>query len=205
MRGRRGFSLIVVLLVSLIGLVAVGAMMQIMEVNAGAGRTASTVNSAYNFLASEVEETRAVIIASLDQKEVPRRMGTESITAADDLLVWEDWRELEEEDMALYGLGGTSGAVTVKVYDMQYNVDTVSSELDEAEINHMPPSLNWLAGEAGPKDDMSQSEPGEYGGEGSPVDVGVYLIRASLEIDGVPSSTVDLAIVGTRSDDVSPD
>jgi hypothetical protein len=207
MHGRRGFSLLVVLLISLVGMIMVGAMMQIMTVNSGAGRAASTISRDYNLLVSEVEKARARIIESLGNAQVPKRpVGMGMITAADMLLVeeGEERRTLSPKEMGLYGLGGTSGAVTVKIYDMQYAASDVSPAMDPTEMNSLPPSL-ILSGKSVQKDDSPTSDnnltPGDGGGGGGPAaNVGAYLIRASLEIDGIPSGTVDLAMVGRSKD-----
>jgi hypothetical protein len=211
MRGRRGFSLIVVLLLSLIGLAVIGVAMNIVAVNTGAGITASTINRNYNLLVNEVEIARAWIIASLDNGEIPEREGgvlsAKTITSADQLLVvgGELHRTLTPQEMGLYGVGGGSGAVTVKVYDMQYYPEALSNELkdDSAEINRLPPSLPLFV-EQGPKDDQAQSAPVVVGGGSLWAGGGVYLIRASLEINGVTSSTVELALIGAKSDTAVP-
>ena len=206
MRGRRGFSLIIVLLVSLIGLAVVGAMMQIAMVNAGAGRTASTINRDYNLLVSEAEEARAWIIASLDNGKVPRRADIgAAITSADNLLVWNARRrDLSARDMGLYGLGGNSGTVTVKVYDMRYDADDVSLT-EPVEINRLPPALIMSVGDI-PKNEVTKDENNLRDDSNSDdkkvpaAELGAYLIRASLEIDDVPAGTVDLAIVARSKD-----
>jgi hypothetical protein len=199
MRGRRGFSLIAVLLISLVVLIAVGAVMQIVIVNAGAGRTASAVNREYNFLVGEVERARTWIIENLDNSVIPPRLsgkpsgpGT-TITTADDLLV-----------LSLDAGGGSGAVTTVEIYDMWYAASDVSDTIDQAEVNRLPPAVT-LSGTAGDKNDEASPEPDEGkeegGGPPGAGEAGAYLIRASLEIDGIPSGTVDLALIGRRRED----
>jgi hypothetical protein len=211
MLARRGFSLIIVLLISLVGLAVIGSVMNIATVNTGAGMTASTINRNYNLLTSEVENARAWIIASLDKGEVPERKGATGvqtqITSADQLLVQggESRRQLSAKEMGLYGVGGTKGTVTVKVYDMQYFPDDVSDTLksDPDEVKLLPPSSPLFV-EKVEKSDETQNEPQAAGetGKGLAANAGAYLIRASLEIDGAPSSTVELALIGAASANV---
>ncbi|MDR1650861.1 MAG: hypothetical protein LBR87_03660, partial [Synergistaceae bacterium] len=56
---RRGFSLIVVLIVSLLGLAIVGATVQMTFLSSGAGRFAASGVDKYNFLQDAVEEGKA--------------------------------------------------------------------------------------------------------------------------------------------------
>jgi hypothetical protein len=214
MPGRRGFSLIIVLLISLVGLAVVGAVMNIATVNTGADMTASTINRNYNLLVSEVEKARSWIIASLDHGQVPGGGAiTREIMSPEELLVEElvgsgDIRTLSPKEMGLYGVGGNSGTVTLRIYNMQY--DKVSSAMDPADVKRLPPSMMLPVGEGeglGPKDETDLEEGGGAGGSSTgagAADAGVYLIRASLEIDGAPSSTVELALIGRKADAPKP-
>jgi uncharacterized membrane protein YgcG len=210
MPARRGFSLITVLVISVVVLGAVGVVMQFMTVSAGAGRTSSTINRDYNLLVSEVENARASLIETLQadpSAPAPRRMTTGTITSADMLLVMpEDRRVLSQRDLSLYGLGGSTGTLTVKIYDMQYDPADVSMTGEETEQNRLPPSVMLSSGGSsggggGPSDEPG-SGGGGTGGGGTPGPAengGAYLIRAYLEIDGVQSGTVDLALMASKN------
>jgi hypothetical protein len=201
MPGRRGFSLIIVLLISLVGLAVVGAVMNIVTVNSGAGMTASRINRNYNLLVDEVEKERAWIIASLDNAQIPKRANPGSITTADDLLVEGGRRQrtLTPKEMGLYGVGGTTGTVTVEVFDMQYKPEDLPDAVksNPAEVRRLPPAFQ--PGPSGAKDgkpaDAGDADPVTAGGEA------YLLIRASLETDGAPSraSTVELALKGSKA------
>jgi hypothetical protein len=210
---RRGFSLIIVLLISLVGLAVIGAVMNVATVNTGAGMTASTINRNYNLLVSEAEKARSWIIASLDKGLVPGGGAIrKAIMSPEELLVEElvgsgDVRTLSPKEMGLYGVGGNSGIVTLRIYNMQY--DNVSEKMNPADIQRLPPSM-MLPADYGDKNfepvndaSLGNGGGGSGGESGSgAANAGAYLIRASLEIDGVPSSTVELALIGAAADDV---
>ncbi|MDR1020020.1 MAG: hypothetical protein LBL73_04595 [Synergistaceae bacterium] len=206
MPARRGFSLITVLVISVVALGAVGVMMQFMSVSAGAGRTSSTINRDYNLLASEVENARAWLVHEVRESAPPGRINTAvPITSADMLLVSEDRRALSRRDLSLYGLGGSAGTLTVKIYDMNYEPGYVQIT-DEAEQRQMPPSVRVYDIDGGDSGDGEPTGPDDLVGGGTggvsydltPSNGGTYLIRAYLEIDGVQSGTVDLALMASQ-------
>jgi hypothetical protein len=204
MSKRRGFSLIVVLLVSLLGLCVIGAMMQIVSVDSGIGRTASAANRRYNLLVSEVETARSELMAKLASADsIPRRMTAGTITSADMLLVMpEERRVLSPKEQNLYGLKGHICNLTVKIYDMQYDQADVSSSMEPAEISLLPPAMR-LVGSGGksyikPTDDDDLLQSGEK--TVTSVNAGAYLIRAFLEVDGVREGDIDLAVVESGKD-----
>jgi hypothetical protein len=204
MLGRRGFSLITVLLISLVMLVMAGAAMQMVSVNAGSGRTVSAINRKYNFLVGEVEKTRGSIIERLDINDpLVRTSSGMPIISADNLLLSEDRRELSQQEMNLYGMGRGEGVVSVKVFDMQYDGGDVSPAIDPAEMSRLPPAL-VLSDGGGEKDLGAGGPPDDTGASPGGTDDVAYLIRASLEVDGVPSGTIDMAILGRPNDSPTP-
>ena len=120
------------------------------------------------------------------------------ITSADMLLVMpEERRTLSRKELNLYGLAWSKGDLSVKIYDMQYSKADVSPSMELAEISQLHPAM-LLAGtddgsDTGPAcdDDLDPND----GEAETAANAGAYLIRASLEIDGVRKGTIDLAVV----------
>ncbi|MDR3165500.1 MAG: hypothetical protein LBU13_07960 [Synergistaceae bacterium] len=194
---RRGFSLIIVLLILLVGLGMTGVMLQIVSVSSGAGRTASAANKKYNLLVSGVENARSKLIERLDSDDpIPGRRTAGMITSADMLLVMpEERRTLSRKELDFYGIAKGTGDLTVKIYDMQYAQADISPSMEPAEIKQLPPAVRLIgigdASGGGPTGDDDLT----LGSGGIAVNAGAYLIRALLEINGVQEGAIDLAII----------
>jgi hypothetical protein len=200
---RRGFSLAVILLISLAGLSVIGFLLQNVSMSSGAGRTASAVNRKYNFLVSEVEAAWSKIVAKKDGDDsLPRRTTAGTITSADMLLVMpEERRALSQRELSLYGLAGRAGDLTVKIYDMQYEQAEVSPLMEPAEISLLPPAVRLIGTGSASCEPTSDDDLLHSAGQtGSAINAGAYLIRALLEVDGIRESAIDLAVVESRKD-----
>ncbi|MDR3279186.1 MAG: hypothetical protein LBT23_01630 [Synergistaceae bacterium] len=206
-RRRSGFSLLIVLITSMMALAMLGVLMQVSTSSAGMGRSASAKDVKYNFLQNGIEqgkaELRKIVMTS---PEIPRYTykfgGAEpsAIADMDDLLIssgdviTESW---DRSRLGKLGIAGDTARFKVRIYDMQYNPTLVSGISDE-ERDLLPPStiLSAPGGITGksptPLDaDDDGSLPGSMGAASN---VGAYLVRASIEIDG-KESILDTAII----------
>jgi Tfp pilus assembly protein PilV len=210
----RGFSLIVVLIISMIALTLAGMSLNVSMNSAGAGRTNSARDVKYNILQDGIEQGKAALMQLVNAapqipKYTDRHGGTEptEITALDTLLIdrgdvlTETWTKSK---LGRLGIAGDNATFKVRIYDMQYKPGLVpsvaSGKITAKEMESFPPAVT-LTGKAfssestalDPDDDGTV--PGLAGN--SPDSAGIYLIRASLEIGGRDYS-LDTAVIQSR-------
>jgi len=192
-RRRSGFSLIIVLIISLVGLAIVGITLQLTVLSAGSGRVASASNMKYNLLQDAVEEGKAALKKEVGEKEddVPRYSGSGEIKNVEELLIDLSFnpaladgvvleRNFNRSQLGKLGIdpASTGGNLTVGIYYMGgFDVDpTISS----ADLKMLPPKIELLGqaggesvlvppGEGGKLDGGGggeQPDPGETGGSG---------------------------------------
>ncbi|MDR1651649.1 MAG: hypothetical protein LBR87_07660 [Synergistaceae bacterium] len=216
-RKKSGFSLIAVLIISLIGLAAVGAALQFANVSSGAGTMSSALSVKYNILQDAVEEGKARLKRSMDNLDPPHRYFDKASVPEDTVITQSDMLLLADEytvpgevsprplgyrevplgrgDLTRLGIPGDSGELVVRIYDMQYDpekiaeVGTESGQIAPAELALLPPSVSVLGA-----DDFEigiTTDAPDYDrtiGHGlSANNTGVYLIRASLSVTGAGS------------------
>ncbi|MDR3164917.1 MAG: hypothetical protein LBU13_05015 [Synergistaceae bacterium] len=142
-----GFSLIVVLIISLTGLAVIGVTLQFAVSSGGAARMAGASAVKYNLLQRAVEEGRAKLIEKMDNTDpIPRYVGCDLgdgdkgfpnywINSMACLLINRDLDDsadtidgiVKNETIHASALGrlgifgsGSDGLLTVAIYDMQY-------------------------------------------------------------------------------------
>ena len=231
---RPGFSLIIVLIVSMIGLAIVGATLQFTMMSSGSGRVVSAGNTKYNFLQDAVEEGKAALKAAMDDPDViPPRYFPEGGTSADignivnvgQLQIKHKFdpaldnglvfvRTLSRGELGKLGIAGDSATLDVKIYDMQYKGGDVDPAIAAGEMKMLPPAMSLFGGAGSPMKNpiggTPDGPPGhEYpgtasgsGGSGDATNAGVYLIRASLLINGHDNPTMlDTAVIQSIKDE----
>lgn len=194
---RRGFSLLAVLVLSVLGLAFSASMMQVATASLGTGRSSSQKNARYNLLVESAEIGKGKLKELMDNDASPPRYftdgnePTDDIKGSDDLLVKVDdkkvfldhgvamSRELSRAELRRCGIAANSAKLSVKVYDMQYTPELVHQ-----------PAHGWMPAsfkidtpappQFGPTPDV------DYEGfsTSSASNAGAYLIRATLETDG---------------------
>lgn len=213
-RGYFGFTMIMVLIVAFIGLGMIGAVAHIMTISSGAGRAASSAVARYNFLQRSLEEGKAALKKAMDNgNPVPRYFHkdgyaeSDAITSADALLLKAplgrvvDKRPISEAVLKRLGVFGGKGNLSVRIYDMQYDPSRVqvsgggAGQISPRELEFLPPSLT-VVGHGDYSHQTDTLAPGESGDpfHGSAVNVGVYLIRASMSIDGARALGNDMIL-----------
>ena len=174
MRKRAGFSLIIVLIISILGLAMIAATMQMTVLSTGSGRVVSAGNTKYNFMQDAVQLGKAILKQSMDDCDDPPVYKGGEITKVEDLLItckycsggtpgcagpdlpaswkfdcWKISRNLERADLGKLGIAGNSALLEVKIYDMQYSTDPQYFKVtDSNELKLFPPSIT-LPGGAG--------------------------------------------------------
>ena len=232
-RKRSGFSLIIVLIVSMIGLAIIGATLQFTVMSSGGGRIVAAGNTKYNFLQDAVEEGKAALKAAMDVSDpdfkVPRHYSEEDVEKpletignVDELLIKYKFdtalangvvfaRSLSRSDLGKLGITGNGAVLDVKIYDMQYAA-SADVTIPAGELKLLPPSMLLYGSSSGPPPDPNLDDPFKPKGdpktpqatesvESGAGNAGVYLIRASLLIDGQNSPTIlDTALIQSRKD-----
>ncbi|MDR3279207.1 MAG: hypothetical protein LBT23_01735, partial [Synergistaceae bacterium] len=187
-KASRGFSLIVVLIIAMVGLAVVGAVVQLVGQSSGAGRTASASAEKYNFLQDAVENGKAKLKSMTDNTDpVPRYTipGSGKIGLVEDLLITSgdivSRRLLSGSERGRLGIEpGKNAYLTVRIYDLEYDHtildSTLGSDPTKAKVLSMiPPSL------------LESATPDP--------NIGKYLIRATLDVDDADPSILESAIL----------
>jgi hypothetical protein len=194
MRKNKGFSLLIVIILSIIAMTFIGLSLNLAGNSSGAGRISARSNDSYNILQSEVERARAALKAEMSSRKDAMKCGLPekgTINSLDDLEVLKDGAPFWRVD---YGqkVGGVTGDVSVRIYDMQYPPGNVASGAFAASL---PPAvtLNSRSG----KETSEVFAPGTS----DPVDnasmssAGVYLIRAAITFANKATSKIDVAVI----------
>ncbi|MDR1580908.1 MAG: hypothetical protein LBS35_11170 [Synergistaceae bacterium] len=195
---KAGFSLIVVLIISLVGLAIVGVTLQLTVNSGGSGRVAGASSARYNLLQEAVEEGRARLMEIMDNADsIPRyanahaESGSEQpIDELSDLLIDVEFDSdllpgvVRQGPIQLGRLGimdtaGGVGQLTVSIYDMQYDTDLIDSSLP---LGLLPPRV-MLDNIVWRKDgDTLLAEQKDESFEVP--NKGMYLIRGELSVGG---------------------
>ena len=198
---RHGFSLLLVLIISVLGMTMIAAAMQITVLSSGSGRVVSAGNEKYNTLQSAVQEGMAALHKAMvdNTDDGPIRCDGDTIETVDCLLVAHDFgaglelgivcdRPLSGSDLGKLRIAGNSGTLRVAVYDMQYDPQKISPTLSgtPALLNMLPPSLILEGGSGwGGRSVTTEApdvDPNAHRTASS--NDGVYLVRATLNVSG---------------------
>ena len=203
LKKRTGFSLIVVLIISLIGLALVGATLQFTVSAGGSGRVANASGTRYTLLQAAVEEGKGVLMSAMDNVDpIPRHPNADAnpeppISELGGLLIDTDLggpalgvvRRETLSPSALHRAGiwdtsGEGGVLTVSIYDMQYDPDVIDVPSMPAEdFSILPPSIMLDPASWRKDGDTILADEEDEVGVGL-LNTGVYLIRAELLVGG---------------------
>jgi hypothetical protein len=185
---RRGFSLIVVLILSLISLAMLSGVFQYAAGSAGAGRRASSTAGKYNLLQDAAETGKAKLKEMMNNTNPPPRhsgfnLDSHTISEADDLLIDADPNHLGKGVISRENTSG--GVLEVKIYDMQYDAGSVDPSITNTERIKLPPAIVLKGSDpwrqVGDIKDVVQEDIVSTG-DGS-TNTGAYLVRAVLKIN----------------------
>jgi flagellar basal body-associated protein FliL len=185
--GKSGFSLITVLMISLVGMFLVGGMMYTFQSFAGKSAVVLSDTVLNNILEDGVERGKAALKARMMNTDPPPRwtdkpgLGVSSDIDSVETLLLEDGTVYT----ATQNLFGKTANITVEIFDMQYDPEENAVNItDPEELKLIPHSLMLSASKD--KDVYTDDIIWEPGGhETTFIDVdngGAYLIRATLEV-----------------------
>ena len=194
MRKHKGFSLLIVLVLGIISMVFVGLSLNLVSDSAGAGRTSARSNDSYNVLQSEIESARAALKAEMSSRSDAIKCGLsegESIDSLDDLEVLKDGAPFWRVD---YGkkVGGATGDVSVRIYDMRYSPGSVASGAFAAAL---PPSVRLKSAAVAEKSEVFEPGTSAPVARESSSNAGVYLIRATITFANNVANKIEVAVV----------
>jgi hypothetical protein len=169
---------------------------------AGHSRVSSAKNAKFNFLVGGVERGKAFLKQRMDNKDSPPKytdktgVNEDTMITGIDVLMIKDGVAVDDRlgasELGKLGIWAKSGRLVVRIYDMQYKPSKVAA----TDIAKFPPSLILVAGDS--SGNVGEvKDPDEYTAAvsgGGVSNSGVYLIRASLEIDGAVTY-LDTAVV----------
>jgi hypothetical protein len=193
MRKNKGFSLLIVMILSVISMIFIGVSLNFAYNSSGAGRVSDRSNDSYNILQSEIERARSALRLEMSSRKDAMKCGlseNDSINSLDDLEVLKDGAPFWRVD---YGkkFGGMAGDVSVRIYDMQYSPENVAASALTAAL---PPSVR-LRGTARAETGEAL-EPGTNPvGGGAVLNAGVYLIRAVVTFQNGVTNKIDVSVI----------
>ena len=199
MQRRAGFSLILVLIVFLIGVSVTGGVLYTMSSYSGGARAGVIAEAGYNVMQDGLEQGRTALrerFSTLGSDDLPHR-GTigSKIKKMEDLLI-QNGTVINERDVPVKELGGKSGKLTVKIYDLQYVSEDIDPTLrsDDAAMMKMPPAMHI------PPDDSDSVVTVGVDAEAGirRPDAGVYLIRSSLTVGTDEKSLESIVVQGNK-------
>ena len=195
MKRRKGFSLLTVLILGLISMAIVGAALGTVDRFSGAGRVTNHSGDVYNILQSEIERARATLKAEmLSRKDAVRcgPFGTGFIRSIEDIEVLKDDAPFWRVDDDNKRVGGMTGKVRVRIYDLRYSPKSVDPDATDEDMAELPLSaVDLLRGTTAGDDGPIQSGTSSGGASGA----GVYLIRATVTFANGDCNKIDVALI----------
>ena len=198
-RCRRGFSLVTVLLVTIIGVALLGGIFFMLGTFAPASAVSVAQGAEYNVLQQGVERGKAILKERMDNEDPPplwtdKPDATATIDSVEMLLIPNG--KVIDENVGKDKLSGRSGRLVVCIYDVQYDPNLVNIT-DPNKLALLPPSLVIPAPsiwrETKPLDPDESAPPAGLSGN-----AGAYLIRATLDIGG-EIKMFDSAVIQSNS------
>jgi hypothetical protein len=182
----RGFSLVLVLIISVIGMALLGGIMYTFQSFAGASRATIANDLKYNILQDGVEKGKTELKARMNNiNPPPRWMDKAGLNENSDIdslsmLLLVDGVVLDQAVAMRDG----GGRIKVEIFDMQYDPAPGKNDItitDDEELALLPPSV-MIAGANAAWNNKMALDPGgltPFSG-GAAGNSGVYLIRATL-------------------------
>jgi hypothetical protein len=187
-----------VLLVSLCGMFITGGVLSMFGIFSGSARRSVSSDMVYNFLEEEVEKAKGALKMEMGGRKLALRRnlnGGHPASLKDLEVLRDDGSPFWSVDDSHILVAGKNGTLTVRVYDMQYDPADITSI--RAEDRHLlPPAIMGMNASAGEMDPDGYSEPGKAASTlpGDPLNTGVYLIRASIQMPGEAARSVEVAV-----------
>ncbi|MDR1471165.1 MAG: hypothetical protein LBS75_01455 [Synergistaceae bacterium] len=201
---RGGFSLVLVLLIALCGSALMGAIIYMIGGFSGASRATIRDEEIYILLQGEVERSKAALKLAMNDASEPFGMSSsiDTINNLDDLVVCDSSGVFPPARVdRTIDVGGTSAALSVRIFDMQYPPEKVND--DDDLITSLPPSMAELQMTSSSNIEDETPKELSYGkskadgskgtaGSGS---AGVYLIRATVVFSDGTRSAIETSLI----------
>jgi hypothetical protein len=172
-----------------------GVTLQFVMSSGGAGRMTNAANAKYNLLQDGIEDGRAKLREIMDNKDpIPRHPKADwttdyTITDLNELVISPDGvvktAAISHSNLGRMGImdpGGAGGTMSVMIYDMQYDPDTISGSMPDDDKMRLPPSIRIDASLWGTPPELDHVDEALKIGA-SAQNTGVYLIRSTLSTD----------------------
>lgn len=202
---RTGFSLISVLMLTIMSFALVGGIAYIFNATSATSRAAAGRAEAYNILQDGVERGKAFLIEKMSDADRPLRWNTapsdQQIDELADLLVRDDAGDVIGDLLGTPGqplsVGGSSYAFSVRIYDMQFTDADIAPGLGADALAALrmtlPQAMSFSTASA--QDDGNVLDPNTT--LSASTNAGIYLIRASLTPDDAAAETftIETAVI----------
>jgi hypothetical protein len=180
-RGKqKGFSLIIVLMVTLCAMFLLGGALGLQGVFAGSSVRSVASDQAYNVLEHEIEKAKGKLkMEMISRKNALRRAAPNgAINSLKDLLVVDGGGAVFLDTDSKVMVGGRMSDMNIRIYDMLYDPKNISSSaMPPDDVPLLPPAVKDL------NLDTSVAP-----------SAGVYLIRASLKVPNEDERRIDVSI-----------
>jgi hypothetical protein len=194
---RRGFSLILVLLITILGTAMLGGLLAMSEKFAALSGASMRSEETYNILQEEVEKGKAVLKQAMSGAAVPlRKRGGIVINTLDALLVYDGASPLCDISRNVL-VAGRNAELKVGIYDMGYEASELPAQPGAEFLASLPQSFTLTAQTElsdgsvlgiDSKDDMAASLAGS-------ANAGAYVIRATITYADGTSRTIETAVL----------
>lgn len=204
MRKSRGFSLLTVLIITVMSLALMGSIVYIFTTTAASTRVDISQTDTFNIMQSGVERAKALLASESRGASRPLactygEMSSYTIEELDDLLI----RSLDDPDDVIgrviseeIAVGGTTFSYTVCIYDMRYSgatIDAGDPDATRALKAELPQLMEFVTKQI-ENNDPNVLAPNEGDRQGT--GAGIYLIRATMTPkSGAAPRVVETAVV----------
>ncbi|MDL2264075.1 hypothetical protein LJC31_05425 [Synergistaceae bacterium OttesenSCG-928-I11] len=204
-KARSGFSLVSVLIISIVGVAIMGGIAYMFNTYAGSSRVTIAQGEAYNLLQEGVERGKIFLREAMksSKTEAPLSWNFDESFSGEieelETLLIKDKNGVvgiivpangDDDDFETVSIGGADYKYTVKIYDMRYTDVPIKND-DDLKAT-LPPVMSFIAVTAkdeGPTLNVSE-------GASDIGNAGIYLVRALLEpVDGGPLKMIETAVV----------
>jgi hypothetical protein len=174
---RAGFSLVLVLLVAIIGSAIMGSVIYMLGGFAGGSRATMRSEEIYIQMQDEIERAKAELKLRMNSASDPMKMShSGTITSMDNLIIHDGsviFAPANVNKNVTYG--GQNYVLEVRIFDMQYPAANVN-DTDPDLVAALPPCMESVASDLGDN-------------------IGVYLIRATLRLNGAAIDTIETSVI----------
>lgn len=226
-KARAGFSLVSVLIISVVSMAIMGGIAYMFNSYAGSSRVTIAQGQAYNTLQEGIEQGKAVLREAMKKTNLEKTQDTNNLVPLDwnysrtDNDIIEDLEELRVKigpasddlidkavikldsgkDYQTVTVGGEKYKYRVRIYDMRYAEASV--DLGSVEREQLPPAMPFAAKTTGIFNPNAAAADDDGTAEaGSGGNYGIYLVRATLTpMDAGRVRLIETAVIQAIDDE----